>query len=203
MFRMARWYVINRPNYLRSSSGPEATAPVAANAAAPASTYAVNGYVPHRHMRSAAGGGIGRGAPAVGQATGANKGPEAANNDNDDDDAEEEEDDDDTDALLASMMVLPEDLSSVDPAVLSTLPTSLQLDILEKMRDAQMAGEARRDVEAGAGGCGLRRGRQEAGIPQPVVRTTTTYHGLANLAYDLTLRRRLPPLPPSPSGSQP
>ncbi|GLI68761.1 hypothetical protein VaNZ11_013252, partial [Volvox africanus] len=55
-------------------------------------------------------------------------------------DGDEEGEDEDADAdLLASMMVLPDDVSSIDPAVLSTLPTSLQLDILEKMRDAQMA----------------------------------------------------------------
>jgi hypothetical protein len=31
-------------------------------------------------------------------------------------------------------------VSNLDPAVLSTLPQSVQLDILEKMRDAQQTG---------------------------------------------------------------
>ncbi len=34
----------------------------------------------------------------------------------------------------------PQDLTRLDPAVLSTLPTSLQLELLERMRDAQAAG---------------------------------------------------------------
>lgn len=38
-------------------------------------------------------------------------------------------------------MLLPTDLSSLDAEVLSTLPQSLQLEILEKMRDAQVQGE--------------------------------------------------------------
>lgn len=41
-----------------------------------------------------------------------------------------------TPALCAS----PQDVTSLDPQVLSTLPTSVQLEILEKMRDAQNAG---------------------------------------------------------------
>lgn len=37
-------------------------------------------------------------------------------------------------------LLLPADVSNLDPAVLSTLPQSVQLDILEKMRDAQQTG---------------------------------------------------------------
>lgn len=51
-----------------------------------------------------------------------------------------EEDEGEEEGDILSALALPEDLSSIDPAVLSTLPTSLQLDILEKMRDAQIAG---------------------------------------------------------------
>ncbi|PNH12709.1 DNA repair protein UVH3 [Tetrabaena socialis] len=53
------------------------------------------------------------------------------------DGAAEEEDED---ALESTLLALPDDLTTIDPAVLSTLPTSMQLDILEKIRDAQMAG---------------------------------------------------------------
>ncbi len=54
--------------------------------------------------------------------------------------AGEEDEGEEGEGGLLSALALPEDLSSIDPAVLSTLPTSLQLDILEKMRDAQIAG---------------------------------------------------------------
>ena len=60
------------------------------------------------------------------------------NDEGDDDDDGEEEDG----GLLASMM-LPADLTTIDAEVLSTLPQSLQLEILDKMRDAQMQGEER------------------------------------------------------------
>lgn len=67
----------------------------------------------------------------------------------DDGDGDEDED------LISSMMALPEDLSSIDPAVLSTLPTSLQLDILEKIRDAQMAGRPKHRGRVGPSICVL------------------------------------------------
>eukprot|EP00878_Enallax_costatus_P031248 GHUV01034152.1.p1 GENE.GHUV01034152.1~~GHUV01034152.1.p1 ORF type:complete len:485 (+),score=241.69 GHUV01034152.1:879-2333(+) len=51
------------------------------------------------------------------------------------------DDDDDDDGDAAAGLLLPADISSLDPAVLSTLPQSVQLDILEKMRDAQQAGQ--------------------------------------------------------------
>jgi hypothetical protein len=57
--------------------------------------------------------------------------------DSDDDDDDSDDGDDGQLGLL-----LPSDIRSLDPAVLSTLPQSVQLDILEKMRDAQQAGAA-------------------------------------------------------------
>lgn len=41
---------------------------------------------------------------------------------------------------MAALLALPEDLSSLDAEVLSTLPQSVQLEILDKMRDSQAAG---------------------------------------------------------------
>ena len=55
----------------------------------------------------------------------------------DDDEVEEEEGEDG----MASEMLLPSDLGTLDAEVLSTLPQSLQLEILEKMRDAQVQGQ--------------------------------------------------------------
>jgi hypothetical protein len=47
-------------------------------------------------------------------------------------------------------LLLPADVSNLDPAVLSTLPQSVQLDILEKMRDAQQTGRQGMGFVAGA-----------------------------------------------------
>lgn len=49
---------------------------------------------------------------------------------------------------LLGDLALPADLSSLDPEVLSTLPQSVQLEVFERIRDAQMAGER------GLGCCG-------------------------------------------------
>jgi hypothetical protein len=54
-------------------------------------------------------------------------------------DSDNDDDDDDDDGHAG--LLLPADVSSLDPVVLSTLPQSVQLDILERMRDAQQAGE--------------------------------------------------------------
>jgi hypothetical protein len=52
------------------------------------------------------------------------------------------EDDEDEDVVeLSSALMLPGDISSLDAEVLSTLPQSVQLEVLEKMRDSQAAGE--------------------------------------------------------------
>ena len=66
------------------------------------------------------------------------KGPEFVGGGGEGGSSDVDEDDDDGDA--AAGLLLPADISSLDPAVLSTLPQSVQLDILEKMRDAQQAG---------------------------------------------------------------
>ncbi len=57
-------------------------------------------------------------------------------------------DDDDNDGGLA--MMLPADLSKLDAEALSMLPQSLQLEILEKMRDAQNAANREKFQEAAA-----------------------------------------------------
>lgn len=48
--------------------------------------------------------------------------------------SEDEEEDDESDG--GDDLVLPEDPSSIDPEVLSTLPPSMQLEALLKMREA-------------------------------------------------------------------
>lgn len=67
---------------------------------------------------------------------------EADDEDDDDDDEDEDEDDGDDGAGIAAALISQGalDLGSLNPEVLATLPQSLQLDILEKMRDAQQAG---------------------------------------------------------------
>lgn len=45
------------------------------------------------------------------------------------------------DLLLAS---LPDDPSSLDPEALSALPQSVQLEVFERIRDAQNAGAGKR-----------------------------------------------------------
>ena len=77
-------------------------------------------------------------APLAGRSGRSGGGVGATENDEGDDDDVDEEDE----GLLASML-LPADLTTIDAEVLSTLPQSLQLEILDKMRDAQMQGEER------------------------------------------------------------
>eukprot|EP00955_Chlamydomonas_euryale_P053707 355589-Chlamydomonas_euryale.AAC.2 len=52
----------------------------------------------------------------------------------------DEDSDDGGGVDLGALAMLPSDLTTLDAEVLSTLPQSLQLEILEKMRDAQFAG---------------------------------------------------------------
>ena len=58
-----------------------------------------------------------------------------------------DDDDEDGEDGMVPEMLLPSDLSTLDAEVLSTLPQSLQLEILEKMRDAQVQGEGRTHVQ--------------------------------------------------------